>query len=95
MIGGMPIVTAFDRKRMCFSVDIYEKNDNTEEKIGKASVILGRTEGDEPEVKLYQVQTIHTYLSGDLARSCFMKHDETYLQVTRACIYASKAIWGY
>lgn len=95
MIGSMPVVTAFDQKRMCFSVDIYETNSAWEEvKIGKASVILGKTEGDEPEVKFYQDQTEHTYLT-DLAESCSMRSDETYLQVTRACIYASKAIWGY
>lgn len=95
MIGGMPIVTAFDQKRMCFSVDIYENNDNIENKIGKASVILGRNEGDEPEVKFYQVQTIYRYLSGDLAKPGFsMESDETYFQVTSACKYASKAIWG-
>lgn len=93
MIGAMPIVTAFNQKRMCFSVDIYETINGEEGKIGKASVILGKTD-DEPEIKFYQVQTTHTYLSSDLSGSCFMKDDKTYIAVAEACIYASMAIWG-
>lgn len=110
MIGCMPTVTAFNWRRMCFSVEIYEKNNDTEEKIGDARVILGkRILGGEPKVKLYQVRTTSTYVSADLAESLEM--DRTYFpddlveslelektyyfSVIKACIYVSKKIWGY
>lgn len=79
MIDAIPIVTAFDQKSICFSVDIFSEG----KEVGKASVILGKIGKDEPKVRFYQAYDIYINMS-----------NEIYSKATESCIYASKVIWG-